>query len=108
MGVVSGELLLLSREADMKHTYPNLSPWQTWLINHCTERLSDLAKVTQLINERSQLLNLGILDSALDRSKHILEFRKLLRMLVNQLGRDGLFKRECCNNWIAIWTNPPQ
>lgn len=66
MGVVSGELLLLSREADMKHTYPNLSPWQTWLINHCTERLSDLAKVTQLINERSQLLNLGILDSALD------------------------------------------
>lgn len=65
-GAVSDEFFLLSSEADMRHMYPILSPWQTPLINHDTERLSNLAKVTQLINERSQLLNLRSLDSVLD------------------------------------------
>lgn len=48
-GVVSGELFFLLNEADMRHMYPILSPRQTPLINHGTERLSNLAKVTQLV-----------------------------------------------------------
>lgn len=45
---------------------PILSLQQASLINHGTERLSNLAKVTQLRNARSQILNLYSLDSSLD------------------------------------------
>lgn len=43
------------------------------LINHDTEGLSNLAKVTQLINERSQLLNLGSLDSVPDLNGYTIQ-----------------------------------
>lgn len=58
-GAVSDEFFLLSSEAEMRRMYPILSPWQTPLINHDTERLSNLAKVTQLINEREPTFELG-------------------------------------------------
>ena len=45
---------------------PILSLRQASLITHGTERLSNLAKVTQLRNARSQILNLYSLDSSLD------------------------------------------
>lgn len=71
-GVVSGELFLLPSEADMSHMYPILSLWQTSLIDLGTERLSNLAKVTELINERSQLLNLDSPDSVLHLNDYAL------------------------------------
>lgn len=71
-GVVSGELFLLPSEVDTSHMYPILSPWQTSLINLGTERLSNLAKVTELINERSQLLNLDSPDSVLHLNDYAL------------------------------------
>lgn len=71
-GMVSGELFLLPSEADMSPIYPILSPWQTSLIDLGTERLSNLAKVTELIIERSQLLNLDSLDSVLHLNDYAL------------------------------------
>lgn len=45
-GVVSDKLFLLSSKAHKKLLHPFLSPWQMSLINHSTEKLSKLAKVT--------------------------------------------------------------
>lgn len=74
-GVVLSKLFLLSIEPAMRHRHPILSSWQTFLISHDTERLSNLAKVTQLIHKRSQLLSLGSLNSVLGLSHYAIQSR---------------------------------
>lgn len=61
-GMVSGKLFLLSNETDTRHIYSVLTRRQTSLINHGIESLRNVAKVTQLIGERSQVLNWSSLD----------------------------------------------
>lgn len=71
--MVSSKLFLLSIEPGMRHRHPILNPWQTFPISHDTERLSNLAKVTQLIHKRSQLLSLGSLNSVLGLSHYAIQ-----------------------------------
>lgn len=54
------------RETDTRQMPPSPSSRQTSLINHDTERLSNLAKLTPLISEKSRLLTLGSVNSVLD------------------------------------------
>lgn len=79
----------------VRHMDPILSLWQASLINHGTERLSNLAKVTRLRNERSRTLNLNSLDSSLD-----LNHRTIL-----SCTRTGPEPQRWAH---AAWTSPQQ